>query len=102
MPTQRELLEGQRADLVGAVLRRGGFSRVAMQFGWRTKKLHLRPFHDLAQDIQHFVLEQNLLSNVLPSSDLFKRLDRQDLVTEIRNHGGFKQVAQRLGWQYEI
>ena len=96
MPSQKQLREAGRCDVLGAVLRRGGASRVATLFGWKCRRPNRGSFSRLVAQLRCFNRDRDLPSNRLPSLQTLLRANRHDLLDSIARFGGFTAVQERL------
>lgn len=112
MPTQAELLAAGRADIVGAVRRKGSWLDAAesadlvptsivrprsVYLSFCTPILSARP-HNYWKDFTNLrnELEPYIVENKLPNAQQLHQLDRSDLIRAIGMHGGFPMVSERL------
>ncbi|MDP9359203.1 MAG: hypothetical protein M3R02_28750, partial [Chloroflexota bacterium] len=97
MPTSRQLKERRRGDLHGAVLKFGGFPRVAEDLGYPYKG---RLSWDAVEDLRPHLDPIDAELRRMPSQmDLGKR-GRHDLNNAIHRFGGFAKVAEDLSYPY--
>jgi len=103
MPTQNELNQAGRGDLVGAIAHNGGVHIVADHAGLLLsfdKKPH-RYWQDFA-NVEHELLafiEEHGTSGIMPTREELRKVGRHDLLGAITKHGGVFKVAERLHLQ---
>ena len=101
MPTQDELLQAGRGDLIHAIQRQGGFSIIAERLG--LKMLNNKKPAGYWDEIAHveeglrvFINTHGTLG-VMPTVGQLTVANRSDLASAIAKHGGFRTVAELLG-----
>eukprot|EP00210_Caulerpa_lentillifera_P003686 g3519.t1 len=102
LPRQSELVRRNRSDLLGAIKRRGGYRKVSLLFGVKTRKRHFRSFDTFVSDLMEFMECHDLPAERLPSPVYLERHDRLDLSNEIKSFGGSRAVAKKLQWSCEL
>lgn len=100
MPTHAQLAAAGRMDLIGAIIRHGGFGAVARRLGLRPTRRaagYWRSLTNLERELRAFITsEDGVDPEALPARKQLIAAGRQDLARAIKWHGGFAQVARRL------
>ena len=99
MPTHEELTEARRSDLVNGIRKHGGQQSVAEQLGltYAKKRQHYwKDFSNLKRELLAFIEEHGTPGVMLTHEEL-QKVERSDLSTAIRKHGGISVVAEKLG-----
>jgi superfamily II DNA or RNA helicase len=106
MPTAEELQKASRSSIVAAVCKHGGFQLVAERLGLEfinTAKppAYWEDFTNLKSELYKFM---NLYSNsgVMPTQNELRKSGNSGLARAIEQHGGWKDVAQKLGLNHEL
>lgn len=109
MPTARQLRQAGRRDLDNAILKMGGYPKVAQQLGWtRVSKRHKTGywsnFANLEKELRIFLHEHRQLVTYasMPTQKLLRAHRRSDIVEAIGQHGGSLEVAKRLGFSQSV
>lgn len=104
MPTQIELSQAKRTDLLNGIRKHGGIRRVARCFSLMLRRRNTRLWKlEKETEIQRFreelqtIAEECGISGYFPSERDLLRRHRCDLVGAIRAHGGFSVVADKVG-----
>ena len=115
MPTLKQLRQLKRADIVEAIQIHGGVAIVAKKLGLTARQLnkskhYWKDWSKVEQEIRQFVETRDVkgqenisghirLTNRMPSRHELRAAGRGGLAEAISNyHGGFRQVAKRLGF----
>ncbi len=99
MPTGRELQEQNLGDLAGAMWRHGGFPAVAEKLGFKPinkPRGYWDDFENLKSEILLFN-EQRGMAGTMPTVAELTEARLSRLAFAIGKHGGFQDVAERLG-----
>jgi len=101
MPSENDLTNEGRWDLVVGIRRHGGAIPVAQQLSLherRTRKPdgYWNDFTHLEEALRDFLSAQ-AMGNVMPTFRQLEESGHRDLIEGIKNHGGFFAVAERLG-----
>lgn len=113
MPTKRELERAGRVDLSRAVLRRGGFARVAQAAGLRTQRRRrgywsgdlervcraLREYVSQRQGCGAASTACGEHAVAMPTHAELVAAGRGALAHAVAQHGGYAEVAAVLGWR---
>lgn len=83
-PTQRELIEARRFDLMGYIQRSGGTVKLAKELGVLHRKSHTRHTTNLIVKIKNTCKEMNYNENQWPSLEKLQENGRFDLLNEIK------------------
>lgn len=97
MPTQRELIQRGRSDLIGAIHKYGGYAEVATALGYPySAPKSWESVDSLRLDLGAMVAE---LGRMPTAPELTSR-GRSDLRNAVQKFGGFPKVARALGYKY--
>jgi hypothetical protein len=100
MPTAEQLKQLGRLDLIRAISKHhGGFQSVAEQLGLEFKKKRAGYWLDFAnveKDILAFISQHNT-PGVMPTKQDLEEAGEKSLAGAMNLHGGFPEVAKRLG-----
>ena len=100
MPTKPELLKAGRGDIQCAISTYyGGFHTVANRWGLTYEKKrsgHWKEFTNIERAIHTFIEKQGM-PGVMPKEKELQEAGERSLVVAIKQHGGFPEVAKRLG-----
>lgn len=103
MPTQKQLRDAGRADLVSAITEfHGGLNAVSERMELKRKIPDCSEFYNLASEVLRLNREELNDLPVMPNSTVLRKLKRGDLLVAITSHGGMGAVSQRLGLQYIV
>ncbi len=101
MPTKRVLKSAGRSDLVHAIRKHGSFQAVADRLGLKYTNLDkLKGYWDDFANVEKELLayiEKKGIDNRMPTNNELDAAGHSDLRGAIGRHGGFTQVAYRLG-----
>lgn len=104
MPTARQLRQAGRRDLDNAILKMGGYPRVAQLLGWtrvskRREAGYWSDFANLQKELKMFLHEHrhHVPHTSMPTQKLMRALRRSDIADAIGQHGGSAEVAKQLG-----
>lgn len=103
MPSHLELEMAGRLDLLNAVYRyHGSLHLVAEKYGLRRKNggsffKDWQEFQTVQQELERFKTSEGMDAGDMPSSFQLRRAGRYDLNNAIRMHGGYFNVARRMG-----
>lgn len=104
MPTSRQLRQAGRRDLDHAILKMGGYPKVAQLLGWtrvstRREAGYWNNFANLRKEFTTFLHEHrhHIPHASMPTQKLIRALRRSDIAEAIRKHGGSAEVAKQLG-----
>ncbi len=101
MPTGAQLSQAGYSNLANAIRKHGGFLVVAQKLGLQRPRAykpagHWDDFTNVEKEVLAFVTEHGT-NGMMPTHAELQNAGREDLVNAIRQHGGFPEVAKRLG-----
>jgi hypothetical protein len=101
MPKEDDLKANGRGSLANAIHQHGGFKKFALEHGYLTRRKpngYYRDFAILESELLRWVDESGM-TGIMPTAQQLKYAcpPRHDLVKGISEHGGFSEVAKRLG-----
>eukprot|EP00803_Ostreobium_quekettii_P006825 evm.model.scf_9.11 EVM.evm.TU.scf_9.11 scf_9:175515-177886(-) len=103
LPTRADLRRDNRTDIEKAITAHGGPAGVAERMGWQlqTKRRKPRGYWDdadnILQEIDDFIIENDLPKGVMPRKIDFVRAERHDLRRAVERWGGVSELANSLG-----
>ncbi len=102
MPTSRELRLSGRRDLDNAISKNGGYSELGAKLGFLSSRKasgYWAIFENLEKELLDFIAQPALAlpKNAMPTLKELREHRRSDIVEGIKQHGGVRKVAQRLG-----
>ena len=101
MPTLPELSQSGRRDIAHAIKKHGGVLEVVKRLGLdrpgaEKPRNYWEDFSSVQNELLAFISEHGTQGTMPLKSD-FIRAERSDLTHAVRKHGGFDEVAKRLG-----
>ncbi len=105
MPTQSELNQAHRQDLINAIRRfHGGFTVVAQRLGLQQRVSSKQPgywtdFANVERELKLWIATYGS-PGTMPALQVLRMNGQTSLASAIAQHGGFPAVAQRLGLIY--
>jgi hypothetical protein len=105
MPTQSELNQAHRQDLINAIRRfHGGFAAVAQRLGLQQHSSgkqagYWKDFANVERELRSWIARHGL-PGTMPTQQMLRQAGQTGLSTAIIKHGGFPAVAQQLGLTY--
>lgn len=105
LPSARHLRESGRRDLDNAILKMGGYHKVAELLGWSTSSQKRPPgfwhdFENLNKELLSFVKERSdagdIAKDEMPTLQQLRDFKRFDIVEAISHHGGTSATAEKL------
>ena len=104
MPTQSELLDAKRGDLVHAIGNHGGILAVAERLNLERSDIakphsYWNDFSNVECELSAFIAEHGV-AGIMPTTGELRSAKCRALAHAILKHGGFSVVARRLGLAY--